>query len=473
MKYTLLLLTTFLISFLYSCTTSVKQENDKSIKPYEKNLKYWQYKGEPILLIGGSKTDHLFLADSLVEHLDEMVKIGANYVRNTMSQGEGLDLKPHKRLENGQFDLNQWNEAYWQKFADFLLWTYERNIIVQIEIWDRFNYAVKYWQHSPWHPKNNVNYSAQETGLANEYPERMIYDDLLPFFHTIPGMPEYRTSLDLIRKYQENFIDKMLSYSLKYGHVLYCVNNETTTSFEWGKYWINYINDKANKKNARVFCTDMFDKFFQPNKCPGCLHALEEADIYSFLDVSQNNSRNFNQSHWDTLQWIIKQRDKYPLRPLNNTKIYGGMNSTWGSGSNKDGIERFCRNVIGGCATARHHRPPYGNGLNEKAKASIQAVRKVEKDIKFWEINPGKNLLYSREEDEAYVSAKEGEKYVLYFPDIGDVRLNLNAYKNTFITKWINISTGEYGVESTLQGGSNVNISTPSGGSWFLLVLKQ
>ena len=55
------------------------------LQPYSKNLQYWQYKGKPVFLAGGSKTDHLFLIDDLEEHLDEMQEVGANYVRNTMS----------------------------------------------------------------------------------------------------------------------------------------------------------------------------------------------------------------------------------------------------------------------------------------------------------------------------------------------------------------------------------------------------
>ena len=472
MKYILSILIGFSLLLLFACTTSDNQQEDNYIKPYEKNPKYWQYKGEPVLLIGGSKTDHLFLAENLKDHLDEMAGIGGNYVRNTMSQREDLDLKPHKRLDNGNFDLNQWNEVYWQKFADFLKWTYERDIIVQIEVWDRFDYSRDFWQHSPWRPENNINYSGEESGFADTYPEHPTRD-LQPFFHTIPGMSEYQLKFDLIHKHQKSFVDKMLSYSLNYGHVLYCMNNETSTHVEWGKYWINYINEKANVKNVTVFCTDMFDRFFTPASCPNCLKAIQETDTYEFIDVSQNNSRNFNQSHWDTLQWIIQQRDKYSLRPINNTKIYGGENSSWGSGSNEDGIERFCRNIIGGCATSRHHRPSHGNGLNDKAKASIKAVRKVEMYIDFWEVNPRMDLLDDREDDEVYVSAKEGEKYVLYFPDIGDVKINLNSYTYPFEIKWININTGEFGPESILEGGNTVRITTPSQGNWFAIVLKK
>ena len=80
-------------------------ENADRIRPYKGEPRYWQYKGEPVLLLGGSKTDHIFLAEDLEEHLDEIVGVGANYVRNTMSQREAVDLKAHKRLADGKFDL--------------------------------------------------------------------------------------------------------------------------------------------------------------------------------------------------------------------------------------------------------------------------------------------------------------------------------------------------------------------------------
>jgi len=66
-------------------TTRRKQNADR-IKPYKDNPRCWQYKGEPVLLLGASKTDHIFLLEDLEEHLDEIVRVGGNYVRNTMSQ---------------------------------------------------------------------------------------------------------------------------------------------------------------------------------------------------------------------------------------------------------------------------------------------------------------------------------------------------------------------------------------------------
>ena len=144
---------------LFSLLARPSAANDKNadrIKPYAENPRYWQYKGKPVLLLGGSKTDHIFLLDELKTHLDEMQVVGANYVRNTMSQRERRDLKPHKLLPDGTFDLDQWNQEYWKRFQNMLKWTAEREIIVQIEVWDRFDYSTLNWETSPWNPKNNA-----------------------------------------------------------------------------------------------------------------------------------------------------------------------------------------------------------------------------------------------------------------------------------------------------------------------------
>ena len=104
---------------------------------------YWEYNGKPVLLLGGSDDDNLFqwTNEDLIPHLDEMKSVGANYVRNTMSdrKNSGFEVYPFEQLENGKYDLSRWNNEYWNRFASFLEETKKRDIIVQIEIWDRFD----------------------------------------------------------------------------------------------------------------------------------------------------------------------------------------------------------------------------------------------------------------------------------------------------------------------------------------------
>lgn len=82
---------------------------------------YWRYKGEPVLLLGGSITDHLFQIPNLSEHLDQVKAVGGNYVRNTMSGREPPQTSegrlPYRcewpfGREGDRFDLEQWNGEY-------------------------------------------------------------------------------------------------------------------------------------------------------------------------------------------------------------------------------------------------------------------------------------------------------------------------------------------------------------------------
>jgi hypothetical protein len=445
---------------------------DSPIKPYRDNPRYWEYHGEPVLLLGGSKDDNLFQIDDLEAHLDEIKEVGANYVRNTMSSRDAGNEWPFLKLENGKYDLNQMNEKYWQKFENFLQMTHERGIFVQIEIWDRFDYSREPWQVNPFNPKNNINYNPGETPLDTIYPKHPA-KDVQPFFHTISGMSKYAPGLDKIRKFQEKRVDKMLQYTLQYDHILYCMNNETSTPPQWGEYWINFINKKADEKGIEVFATDMFGHFFKPSTCESCKMLISNPDIYRFLDCSQVNSRNFDQNHWDTLQWIVKKREHYDIRPINMTKVYGGAQSSWGSGTNQDGVERFCRSIIGGAASARHHRPEAGNGLNEKAKASIRAIRNLESVIKSWEVSPAMDLLTEREPNEAYVTASIGEKYAVYFPAAGAVKLNLSAVQGKMNLTWISVQTGKLRNEESIIGGQWIGLIAPDDTGWIAAIVNE
>jgi len=445
-------------------------ENDR-IQPYKENPRYWQYKGKPVLLLGGSKTDHIFLLDDLKEHLDEMKEVGGNYVRNTMSQREEKELKAHKLLPDGKFDLDQWNEDYWNRFQNMLQWTCEREIFVQIEVWDRFDYSTERWDHSPWNPAKNINYTYEETGFAEKYPLHSSRD-VQPFFHSIKGMEKYQKQYDLIRKHQERFVSKMLSYSLKYGHILYCMNNETSTPAKWGQYWMKFIRDKGLQEGNQVYTTDMFDDAFRAEEAVHTPVIFDDPQTYPFVDISQVNSRNFGETHWEKMQWLVEKASKYP-RPINHTKIYGSGYTSFGSGGPEDGVERFWRNIIGGCASSRFHRDGSGNGLNSFAKATLKAARKLESMIKMWDVTPQMQLLSDRSENEAYVAAKPGEQYAIYFPDGGSVGLDLSEHDAVFTLKWISVGTGEWGTETTIHGGNIAAIAAPDKGGWAAAIVRK
>ncbi|MHC4244825.1 MAG: hypothetical protein ACYSU4_20640, partial [Planctomycetota bacterium] len=95
------------------------------IEIYKENPAYWQYKGKPVLLIGGSVDDNLFQIPNLKEHLDLLKSVGGNYVRNTMSARDEGNVWQFEKV-NGKYDLDKWNDEYWRRFENFLKLTNQR-----------------------------------------------------------------------------------------------------------------------------------------------------------------------------------------------------------------------------------------------------------------------------------------------------------------------------------------------------------
>jgi len=229
---------------------------------------------------------------------------------------------------------------------------------------------------------------------------------------------------------------------------------------------------KPYVQNPQYWLTDMFDDGYKPMSSSNIRLALDMPDTYSFIDISQVNSRTFNEDHWDALQWYMREIQGHP-RPLNNTKIYGSGNLSFGTGTPADGIERFWRNIIAGCASARFHRSPAGNALNPNANASIQAARKIEKLVGWWNVQTRNDLLLNRESDEAYLACQPGKSYVLYFTEGGSVGLDLRGHDDRFALRWVDISTGKWGSQHGTNGDQVVRISAPSNSPWVAVLSRS
>ena len=452
-----------LLTFL-SFTALALQASDQ-IRPWPENPSYWQYKGKPVLLVGGSDDDNLFQwpEEQLKQQLDLIAAIGGNYVRNTMSdrRDKGFELYPFLRLPDGKYDLNQWNPKYWERFERFLEWTAERDIIVQIEVWDRFDYSRGNWPKHPYNPINNVNYTEKESGLATEYPLHP-GRNVQPFFFTTPRQQNNETLLP----YQQAFVDKLLSYSLRHPNVLYCMDNETSGEEEWGRYWANHIKTRARQGGVEVFVTEMWDAW--DIKSEEHRRTLDHPELYDFVDVSQNN-HNKGQEHWDNAMWMRAYVAAKP-RPINTVKTYGADGNKFGH-SDQDGVERLLRHLLAGFSSGRFHRPPSGLGMNEKAQAIIKTVRKLESLVPFWKVAPRMDLLGGREENEAYLAAAPGEAYLLYFTNGGSVVLDLEPGR--YRLYWVNGNTGESDEVLNLDPEDGVTVTAPASGTWLAAILKK
>jgi hypothetical protein len=405
---------------------------DGSIRPYAENAWYWQYQGEPVVLIGGTDQDNLFqwTGEQLTSHLDLLVSAGGNYVRNTMSDRDEGNVYAFRELEDGRYDLDQWNDEYWRRLTFFLDETAKRGIIVQLTLWDQFDISGP-WSGHPWNPENNISMAS---GSWTGRPD---------FYSTLARNDEQGL------RYQQRFIDRLLSITLVYGNVLYNINNESGEGVQWENYWARYIKEAAAGMGREAYVTSM-----QFDPANSVRHVMTFRELYDFAEISQNNQDSRGgrgQGHWDNLMsWRQKIATHGPgPMPMNNEKVYGALDGVnYSAGTETEAINRFWRNIFGGAASSRFHRPAdpsaWGSGLSARVQTNLKAMRLLLEELDIFSCSPHNDLLFHRvavsTTVEAYVTANIGRQYAVYFPP-GRYTVDLDpwVYRDELRLRWLDI----------------------------------
>ena len=429
---------------------------------------YWEYENKVTLLLGASNEDNLFQVPDLVEQLDNLQQAGGNYVRCTMSSRDSGNVWPFYFDEAKLlYDLNRWNDTYWNRFRNLLQLTSERGIIVQLEVWATFDYYRENWnEKNPFNPRLNQNYTSDRTKLPEDVNTHPIWCEN-PFFWSIPSQ---HNNIPVLT-YQQKFVDELLSYTLNYDHVLYCMDNETSVTAEWGKFWALYIKQVATEHGKEVYCTEMWD----PWDLGHLIHreTFDHPELYGFIEISQNNHQIKDQ-HWENgLRQIERLRNTQKLRPVHNVKIYGSDYGSHG-GTAQDGIEKFIRNALMGCASMRFHRPPSGLGISDTTLLVIKNLRQVLESTSFFNGSPHQDLLSDRQPNEAFCRAIEGQEYIVYFPrSEGDIILELAEQEQEYQIQWIHFISKTQKTERKISAAERMQVRAPSGNHWVAIIKKE
>ena len=222
-------------------STRLESTSD-AIRPYSKNPWYWELNGEPILLRGASDNDNLFqwTGQKLINQLERLDSAGGNYLRCTLSDRDEESVYAYDKVDDGMYDLTRWNETYWNRLEFFLNETEKRGMVVQLTLWDHFDLSSGNFKDHPLNPANNINL---EEGIIED------------------GSDYYGGSVDdrnkKVLEIQRRFVNKVLSISFDYKHVLYNIENETSKSREWQNYWAAFLKEKAREKGRKIYITTM------------------------------------------------------------------------------------------------------------------------------------------------------------------------------------------------------------------------
>lgn len=428
---------------------------------YPENKFYWSYQQTPTLLLGASDTDNLFqwTGEKLTNHLDEIVSMGGNYVRNTMS-GRGEDcVYPVEENSDGLFDLSVWNQEYWRRLENFLEETSKRDIIVQIEVWDCWDTGISpfgdsdHWDNSPYNPKNNVNYTKKESGLPESWDYHPMNRDH-PFYLAAPNLND-ETS---VFQYQEKFVKKLLSITTEYQNVLYTICNETRLPEDFSTFWARFIKENTEKPE-KIFLSEMES---DPNVKP----INNYPNLFDFAELAQIGE--FHQTrHYEKLREMRQSIKDHPA-PLNIDKQYGSDEKPGRIHSTEEEVKRkMWRAIFAGCASFRFHRPGYGIGLNSSSKKMIKSMRKAQEKFNLFEGEPDNSIIGGKRADQAYALTGK-DQVLIYFTDGGKIELDYEIEQKS--VKWLDIENSEW-IKDKPETENKKLLETPEEkGQWAALI---
>ena len=219
-----LLIICLLIMCLVSYAVSAQPIRLNPINPH-----YFEYKGKPVIIVSSGEHYGAVInpAFDYIKYLDTLQKDNMNYTRiftgamywevedafgitnNTLAPASGTALAPWKRSDtegntNGgnKFDLDQWDENYFNRFKSVVAEAQKRNIIVEVTLFTSI-YGEKSWENCPVYPQNNINNIA----LSN-------YKKV----HTLEN--------GKLLQYQDKFVKRLVTELNKYDNVIYEIQNE-------------------------------------------------------------------------------------------------------------------------------------------------------------------------------------------------------------------------------------------------------
>lgn len=465
---------------------------------------YFEYQGEPVVLIGGFEDDNPFqwTGDELTDALDLLESCGGNFLRNVLTYRDEGNVPPFAEVDDGTYDLNELNEEFEDRLVTFLEETQKRDMVVQITLWDRFDHGR--WSDIPWNSENNVNYSQEEFGLPAD--EDVDIGDASNFYNSVAE------SNDLLLGYQEQFVEAILDRTLPFGHVIYNINNESKSPPSWERHWLEFVQSYAAEQLASgdgqshehrgdgvtaVHDWPVNVTAMRLNPGETVSRMLGNPDLYSHVEISQNNQNAegaTGQDHWDNIQtWREELYSHDVVRPLSNEKIYGcveseqGDRQTWAAGTADEAISHFWRNLLGGCASARFHRGEsgWGLGLRELVQRQLESARIVIDETDFVEATPSNSLLrerdtdhhfeFAREDDEAYCAGnRSAGEYIVYFRSGGRVPFDAADTSGSFTVRWLKIDDSDWVDESSVTAEDDeLELEPPSDDRWIAVLREE
>ena len=438
--------------------------NDR-ICPLSTNPRYFSYKGKPIWLSGhsliwtftaglqGDQSADLKKdapACSYRQEVADVAASGGHLFRITPFWPDVWKNNipmPWEQVEPGRFDLSRFNEAYFDHLCDFIRLASENDIIIQMEIWDRpglSHWHESRWPSHPFNPDRNINYGRDMLPGSDPNESNHVVFGRREFYRTVVGeKPE-------LLKYQELYVNKLLSEIKEFPNLLYCIENEGQGGYKWERRWAKFIKDRIPDAVITAMPLDPQDNHWRDyfdDPLFGCLdgggsglRTAARGMMHSHEDIPPAQPR----SRSDQFALIREYLDKYIMYMTFNPQTARPIYVSNAFGKQIDSIWVM---FFGGAAGFRYHRCLW-SGSNGDCYRWVKALNRFirESGIEYWEMRPARDLLQGHGMCLAGV-----DRYGIYIPSTNTIRFRVPESAKTVTVRRFDCDHGEWIDETTLD----------------------
>ncbi|MEM1507152.1 MAG: DUF6298 domain-containing protein [Candidatus Bathyarchaeia archaeon] len=417
-----------------------------TIYPHPRNPRYFTDDGERAIYFAGSHTwcnlQDMGVSDPPLEfdfsaYLDFLKKYGHNFIRlwrwempkwrytldkpfsfcqphpwKRVGSGLALDRKP-------KFDLNKFDESYFERLRRRVELAAERGIYVSIMLFEGHcaQFAAQGWEFHPFHPENNVN------GVDGG---RLDY---------------YTLKNEEVLALQKAYVRKVIDTVNEFDNALYEVCNEAGKySTEWQYYLIYFIKSyEAEKlKQHPVGMTFQYG---------GNKHSGSNADLLN------------SPADWVSPNPEGGYRDNPPVNDGSKV-ILNDTDHLWGEGGNPQWVWRsftrghnvlFMDRII-----ALSHQTITWAGLSpaedipyaEEIRRAMGNTVKLASRFNLADMLPLPELAST-----GYCLADPGKAYIIYSPFNVEIKVDLREACGRLRVEWMHPILGSSILDGTLEGG--------------------
>ncbi|MDD6210208.1 MAG: hypothetical protein PUB21_06345 [Bacteroidales bacterium] len=451
------------------------------IRQHPDNPHYLMYKGKPLLIVTSAEHYGAILnpAFDYIKYLNTLKKEGMNYTRiftgamyfeiegdfgitdNTLAPARGTALTPWKRSavkgnNNGgyKFDLDNWDESYFERLRNFISEAQKRDIIVEVTLFTSI-YNDRTWSNCPVNPANNIN----GTDITD-----------YKLVHTLHN--------GKLMRYQEKAVKQIVQELNSFDNIIYEIQNEPwadqTSSRSKPNVWeksaldnwqtrIDLASEASLEWQQHIASLIKKEEQALPKK-----HLIAQNYcnyLYAISNVSPDISiMNFHYA-WPEAVALNYERNK--VIGFDESGFNGSADDTYrqqawiflcsGGGLFNSLDYSFAVGYEDG--TLAQSAP---GGGSSTLRSQLYILRNVFENLNFIRFKPDHNLIALAPDTYAH-AISDGEKEFLLYLNSGEAKeIQIRLPNGFYAIKWIVPATGNKVKETILRSeGSGVTLQVP------------